>query len=107
MIGDERDNLRVNAWIRGGKKNGLFVRPRLFMPYYEEIKVISIKQKKKWQILKLWKSKKIDDYKFEFSLSWTFQISGCMIYGAQRGSANLICFIRNYNSTKKQNWKLK
>lgn len=39
MIGDERDNLRVNAWIRGGKKNGFFVRPRLFMPYYEEIKV--------------------------------------------------------------------
>lgn len=39
MIGDERENLRVNAWIRGGKKNGLFVRPRLFMPYYEEIKV--------------------------------------------------------------------
>jgi len=42
MIGDERDNLRVNAWIRGGKKNGFFVRPRLFMPYYEEIKVIMI-----------------------------------------------------------------
>jgi len=42
MIGDERDNLRVNAWIRGGKKNGFFVRPRLFMPYYEEIKVIII-----------------------------------------------------------------
>ena len=39
MIGDERENLRINAWIRGGKKNGLFVRPRLFMPYYEEIKV--------------------------------------------------------------------
>lgn len=39
MIGDERDNLRMNAWIRGGKKNGFFVRPRLFMPYYEEIKV--------------------------------------------------------------------
>lgn len=42
MIGDERDNLRVNAWIRGGKKNGFFVRPRLFMPYYEEIKVLLI-----------------------------------------------------------------
>lgn len=42
MIGDERDNLRVNAWIRGGKKNGFFVRPRLFMPYYEEIKVMLI-----------------------------------------------------------------
>lgn len=41
MIGDERDNLRMNAWIRGGKKNGFFVRPRLFMPYYEEIKVIN------------------------------------------------------------------
>lgn len=40
MIGDERENLRINAWIRSGKKNGLFVRPRLFMPYYEEIKVL-------------------------------------------------------------------
>lgn len=39
MIGDDRENLRVNAWIRGGKNNGLFVRPRLFMPYYEEVKV--------------------------------------------------------------------
>ncbi|XP_063990921.1 BTB/POZ domain-containing protein 7 [Diachasmimorpha longicaudata] len=38
MIGDERENMRINAWIRGGKRNGLFVRPRLFMPYYEEIK---------------------------------------------------------------------
>jgi BTB/POZ domain-containing protein 7 len=38
MIGDDRENLRANAWIRGGKNNGLFVRPRLFMPYYEEIK---------------------------------------------------------------------
>ncbi|KAK5639289.1 hypothetical protein RI129_011781 [Pyrocoelia pectoralis] len=39
MIGGD-ENLRVNAWIRGGKNNGLFVRPRLFMPYYEEIKVL-------------------------------------------------------------------
>lgn len=40
MIGDERENLRVNAWIRGGKNQGLFVRPRLFMPYFEEIKAL-------------------------------------------------------------------
>lgn len=40
MIGDERENLRVNAWIRGGKNQGLFVRPRLFMPYYEEVKAL-------------------------------------------------------------------
>lgn len=40
MIGDERDNLRINAWVRCGKMNGLFVRPRLFMPYYEEIKTL-------------------------------------------------------------------
>lgn len=38
MIGDERENLRINAWVRCGKNHGLFVRPRLFMPYYEEIK---------------------------------------------------------------------
>lgn len=40
MIGGDRENLRVNAWIRGGKNNGLFVQPRLFMPYYEEVKVL-------------------------------------------------------------------
>lgn len=40
MIGDERENYRVNAWIRGGKNHGLFVRPRLFMPYYEEVKTL-------------------------------------------------------------------
>ena len=43
MIGGDREGLRVNAWIRSGKNNGLFVRPRLFMPYYEEIKVTQIK----------------------------------------------------------------
>lgn len=36
--GDDRENLRINAWIRGGKNHGLFVRPRLFMPYFDEIK---------------------------------------------------------------------
>ncbi|KAH8394123.1 hypothetical protein KR215_010229 [Drosophila sulfurigaster] len=40
MISDERENLRVNAWIRGGKNQGLFVRPRLFMPYFEEVKAL-------------------------------------------------------------------
>ncbi|KAK6637091.1 hypothetical protein RUM43_010765 [Polyplax serrata] len=40
MIGGDREGLRVNAWIRSGKNNGLYVRPRLFMPYYEEIKAI-------------------------------------------------------------------
>ena len=39
MIGGDREALRVNAWIRSGKNNGLYMRPRLFMPYYEEIKV--------------------------------------------------------------------
>lgn len=41
MIGsDTRDSLRLNAWVRTSpNSNGLFVRPRLFMPYYEEIKV--------------------------------------------------------------------
>ncbi|CRL06305.1 CLUMA_CG019051, isoform A [Clunio marinus] len=38
MIGDDRENLRINAWIRGGKNHGLFVRPRLFMSYYDEVK---------------------------------------------------------------------
>lgn len=40
MIGDERENYRINAWVRGGKNHGLFVRPRLFMPYYEEVKTL-------------------------------------------------------------------
>ncbi|KAJ8981490.1 hypothetical protein NQ317_007016 [Molorchus minor] len=40
MIGGDRENLRVNAWIRGGKNNGLFIQPRLFMPYYDEVKVL-------------------------------------------------------------------
>lgn len=38
MIGDDRENLRINAWIRGGKNHGLFVRPRLFVPYFDEVK---------------------------------------------------------------------
>ncbi|XP_054270388.1 BTB/POZ domain-containing protein 7 [Macrosteles quadrilineatus] len=42
MIGsDTRDSLRLNAWVRTSpNSNGLFVRPRLFMPYYEEIKAL-------------------------------------------------------------------
>ena len=40
MIGGDKENLRINAWIRGGKNNGLFIQPRLFMPYYEEVKVL-------------------------------------------------------------------
>lgn len=40
ITGDDRDNLRINAWIRGGKNHGLFVQPRLFMPYYDEIKTL-------------------------------------------------------------------
>lgn len=44
MIGsDTRDSVRLNAWVRTSpNSNGLFVRPRLFMPYYEEIKVCRI-----------------------------------------------------------------
>ena len=30
---------RLNAWIRG-KNNGLYVKPRLFMPYFEETKTL-------------------------------------------------------------------
>jgi len=37
-IGAERgEQLRLHAWIRG-KNNGLYVKPRLFMPYFEESK---------------------------------------------------------------------
>ena len=41
MIGDEGSNSRISAWIRG-KNNGVFVKPRLFMPYYDETKVRNI-----------------------------------------------------------------
>lgn len=37
MIGTDLKYSKVHAWIRS--QTGLFVRPRLFMPYYEEIKV--------------------------------------------------------------------
>lgn len=42
MIGsDNRDLLpRVNAWVRTPNAQGLFVRPRLFQPYYDEIKAL-------------------------------------------------------------------
>ncbi|XP_045110710.1 BTB/POZ domain-containing protein 7-like isoform X1 [Portunus trituberculatus] len=39
MIGDDTTNYRLNAWIRS-KNNGLFVKPRLFTPYAEEIKSV-------------------------------------------------------------------
>lgn len=39
MIGADTTNYRINAWIRG-KNNGLFVKPRLFIPYAEEVKVV-------------------------------------------------------------------
>ncbi|KAA0197169.1 hypothetical protein HAZT_HAZT010251 [Hyalella azteca] len=39
MIGADTTNYRINAWIRG-KNNGLFVKPRLFTPYAEEVKTI-------------------------------------------------------------------
>lgn len=42
MIGDDRHSvsvLRLDAWVRGTRNSGLFVRPRLFMPYFEECKV--------------------------------------------------------------------
>ena len=41
MLADEGANSRVSAWIRG-KNNGMFLKPRLFMPYYEEAKVSGI-----------------------------------------------------------------
>lgn len=37
MIAANHSHNKVHAWIRS--QIGLFVRPRLFMPYYEEIKV--------------------------------------------------------------------
>ena len=42
MIGDgaSTGHSPASAWVRcGGKNNGMFMKPRLFMPYYEEAKV--------------------------------------------------------------------
>ena len=38
MIGDDSPGHKICAWVRG-KNNGIYVRPRLFIPYYEEAKV--------------------------------------------------------------------
>lgn len=43
MLGDEGGSgSRADAWIRGKGHGGLYVRPRLYMPYYEEVKVKNI-----------------------------------------------------------------
>ncbi|XP_061173068.1 BTB/POZ domain-containing protein 7-like [Saccostrea echinata] len=39
MIGDEGFVVPSSSWIRG-KNNGMFVRPRLFGPYYEDAKAV-------------------------------------------------------------------
>lgn len=39
MIGDEGFVVQSSSWIRG-KNSGLFVRPRLFGPYYEDAKTV-------------------------------------------------------------------
>lgn len=39
MMGGDQHYSRVYAWIRS--QMGHFVKPRLFMPYYEEIKVLA------------------------------------------------------------------
>ena len=39
LLGDETAFSRVSAWIRG-KSHGPFIPPRLFMPFYEEAKVL-------------------------------------------------------------------
>ena len=41
MIGDDGGHSAANVWVRG-KNNGMYVKPRLFTPYYEEAKVKSI-----------------------------------------------------------------
>ncbi|CAH1793169.1 unnamed protein product, partial [Owenia fusiformis] len=39
MIGDDFGGSRLSAWIRG-KSSGMFIKPRFFVPYYEEVKAI-------------------------------------------------------------------
>ena len=38
MIGDACAYTSASPWVRG-KNNGMFIKPRLFLPYYEEAKV--------------------------------------------------------------------
>ncbi|XP_065343892.1 BTB/POZ domain-containing protein 7 isoform X2 [Cloeon dipterum] len=42
MLGGDRDAVRIHAWIRStsGCAQGVWIRPRLFMPYYEEAKAV-------------------------------------------------------------------
>ncbi|XP_059479874.1 BTB/POZ domain-containing protein 7 isoform X2 [Neocloeon triangulifer] len=42
MLGGDRDAVRIHAWIRStsGCAQGVWMRPRLFMPYYEEAKAV-------------------------------------------------------------------
>lgn len=62
MIGGDRENRRVNAWIRTGKNNGLFVQPRLFMPYYDEVKLLVEEQLvQEVEILRMRRAKYIQD----------------------------------------------
>lgn len=41
MMADEGANSRASAWVRG-KNNGMYLKPRIFLPYYEEAKVTII-----------------------------------------------------------------
>lgn len=47
MMADETHGLQGCAWIRG-KNSGMYVKPRLFMPYYEEIKVRCVSSTNMW-----------------------------------------------------------
>ncbi|KAJ9595461.1 hypothetical protein L9F63_013372 [Diploptera punctata] len=44
MIGDDRENLRANAWIRGGKNNGLFIKAQLDDHLVQDVQLIRLRR---------------------------------------------------------------
>jgi len=88
MIGDDRENLRINAWIRGGKNHGLFVRPRLFMPYYDEVKSLLEDQSQQIELLRLRRSRHYPD--IPDTLYMVSRLNRCSVGNVSSSSNDLL-----------------
>lgn len=84
----ETNDLRINAWIRGGKNQGLYTRPRLFMPYYDEIKTLlqdnSISQQ--LEVMRMRRSRHFPD--IPDTLYMVSRLNRCSIGNADADSSN-------------------
>lgn len=88
MIGDDRENLRINAWIRGGKNHGLFVRPRLFVPYYDEVKSLLEDQSQQIELLRLRRSRHYPD--IPDTLYMVSRLNRCSVGNVSSSSNDLL-----------------